>query len=293
MSRRWSSRRSTRSPNHCVVTAAVAVSRTGSRQQLGRPAAPSGRCSRSRCSGTGCRPARRVISSSLGSGVRASRSVASSRNPGVQNPHCRPWHSRNARCTGRQLAVGPGQALDGGDLGAVDHHREREARPHRLAVEQHRAGTAHPVLAADVGAGEPQVVAQHVGQQPPRRHPRPPAPRRYTVTHHLVRPARSGHGARPPHVAAVARPMRRRATPRAVSVAGQVAPVVAGGVDVVGRGSRRRGDQVVERPSPPASAGVRSTHHRASGAHDRYAARPPAGSPSPSTVTVSATPARA
>ena len=39
------------------------------------------------------------------------------------------------------------------------------------AVDQDRAGAAHAVLAADVGAGEPEVVAQRVGQQPAGGHP--------------------------------------------------------------------------------------------------------------------------
>ena len=73
-----------------------------------------------------------------------------------------------------EAAVGA-EPLDRGDVLPVDGDREEQAGPHRLAVEQHRAGAAHPVLAADVGAGQPQVVAQEVRQQPPRRHARRPA----------------------------------------------------------------------------------------------------------------------
>ena len=40
-----------------------------------------------------------------------------------------------------------------------------EAAAHDLAVEPHRAGAAHAVLAADMGAGERQVVAQKVDQR--------------------------------------------------------------------------------------------------------------------------------
>ena len=54
-----------------------------------------------------------------------------------------------------QLAVG-GQALDGGDLGAVGLDGEHRARLHRLAVEQHGARAARRRVAADVGAGEPE-----------------------------------------------------------------------------------------------------------------------------------------
>ena len=52
--------------------------------------------------------------------------------------------------------------------GAVEGDREQQAGPHRGAVDQDRAGAADAVLAADVGAGQPQVVAQGVGEQPAR-----------------------------------------------------------------------------------------------------------------------------
>ena len=65
-----------------------------------------------------------------------------------------------------ERSVGVRAALDGGDLLAVDADGEEETGPHRLAVDEHRAGAADAVLAADVGAGQPQVVAQRVGEQP-------------------------------------------------------------------------------------------------------------------------------
>ena len=67
----------------------------------------------------------------------------------------------------RQRAVGAAEALDGGDLGAVGLHGEHQARAHGLAVEQHGAGAADAVLAAEVGAGEPAPLAQEVGQREP------------------------------------------------------------------------------------------------------------------------------
>jgi hypothetical protein len=60
-------------------------------------------------------------------------------------------------------AVRGAQALDRGDRGTVEGDREQQAGPHRCAVDQHRAGAADPVLAPDVGAGEPHVVTQRVG----------------------------------------------------------------------------------------------------------------------------------
>ena len=69
-----------------------------------------------------------------------------------------------------QVVVGPGDALDGRDLGAVGLHGVHEAGPDGLAVEQDRARTARAVLAAQVGAGEPAASAQEVGQREPGRH---------------------------------------------------------------------------------------------------------------------------
>src|SRR5439155_20957359 len=67
-----------------------------------------------------------------------------------------------------ELVGGGREAFDGRQLSAVRLHREHQAGAHRLAVEQHGAGAAHAVLAADVGAGEPQVLAQEVAQEEPR-----------------------------------------------------------------------------------------------------------------------------
>ena len=47
-------------------------------------------------------------------------------------------------------------------------HREDQAGAHRLAVDQHGAGAADAVLAADVGAGEAKLMAQAVGERQAR-----------------------------------------------------------------------------------------------------------------------------
>src|SRR5262249_2049214 len=39
---------------------------------------------------------------------------------------------------------------------------------HGIAVEQHRAGAAHAVLAAEMGAGQPAILADRVGERAPR-----------------------------------------------------------------------------------------------------------------------------
>ena len=70
------------------------------------PANPSPRrgprrgCPGSPCSGTGCPRAPSRISSSVGFGWSRRNAVTDTTKPGVQKPHCRPWWSRNAACTG-------------------------------------------------------------------------------------------------------------------------------------------------------------------------------------------------
>ena len=44
-------------------------------------------------------------------------------------------------------------------------HGEHQAGAHRLVVDDHGAGAAHAVLAADMGAGLPAIVADGVDQR--------------------------------------------------------------------------------------------------------------------------------
>src|SRR5262249_55664323 len=62
------------------------------------------------------------------------------------------------------------EAFDGAHLALVAGDREGEAGAPRLAVDQHGAGAAHAVLAAEMGAGEVAPLAQKVGERQPRRH---------------------------------------------------------------------------------------------------------------------------
>ncbi len=66
----------------------------------------------------------------------------------------------------QRLAVG--ETLDGADFPAVGLNGEHQARSHRLAVDEHGAGAAHPVLAADMRAGLTAIVADRVDQSTPR-----------------------------------------------------------------------------------------------------------------------------
>ena len=57
------------------------------------------------------------------------------------------------------------QSLDGADLLALRLHREHQARAHRLVADDDGAGAADAVLAADVRAGQPAILADRVDQR--------------------------------------------------------------------------------------------------------------------------------
>src|SRR5215472_42883 len=56
-----------------------------------------------------------------------------------------------------------GEALDGFDPALVASDGEHQARARRLTVDQHRAGAAHPVLAAEMGSGQIAALTQKIG----------------------------------------------------------------------------------------------------------------------------------
>src|SRR5712691_1366690 len=64
-----------------------------------------------------------------------------------------------------QLLVARRDALDGEDVVAVRLHREHQAGARRIAVEQDGAGAAHAVLAAEMGAGQAEIVADEIRQR--------------------------------------------------------------------------------------------------------------------------------
>src|SRR5262249_21964924 len=63
-----------------------------------------------------------------------------------------------------QRPVGRGESLDGGHGGALRRHRQGEAGQYPAAVHQHRAGPALPVIAALLGPGEAEMLAQGIEQ---------------------------------------------------------------------------------------------------------------------------------
>src|SRR6185369_14587740 len=68
----------------------------------------------------------------------------------------------------RREAFIPRQSLDSDDFAALGLHRQYKTAPYSLAIDQHRAGTANPVLAADMRTGQPQMMTQAIGQRQTR-----------------------------------------------------------------------------------------------------------------------------
>ena len=64
--------------------------------------------------------------------------------------------------------VAGSEPLDSAYPRALGLHREHQAGAHRLVVDQHSAGPADAVLAAQVRAGEATILAQRIGQAAPR-----------------------------------------------------------------------------------------------------------------------------
>ena len=85
--------------------------------------------------------------------------------PGVQKPHWRPCSSQ------KPVAPNAGflcwRALNGHDVASVALDGEDSARFHRESIEGHRAGAAERGLAAAVGTGEEQGVAQEMDEKEP------------------------------------------------------------------------------------------------------------------------------
>ena len=61
------------------------------------------------------------------------------------------------------------QPFDGDDIAALDLAQRHQAGADLLAIQQHRAGAAIAGIAADLGAGQAEILAQHIGQAPDRR----------------------------------------------------------------------------------------------------------------------------
>ena len=131
-----------------------------------RPSAPSGRSWRNRCSGRSARRSPRGSRPRPGPGSRSSSARAVIIIPGVQNPHCRPWHCMKPCCTGSSTPS------------CSRPSTVRTSWPPAIAAStvhdftgspsiQHHAGAAVAGVAAPVGAGQAEHVAQEVHEQQP------------------------------------------------------------------------------------------------------------------------------
>ena len=83
--------------------------------------------------------------------------------PGVQKPHCK----RVVLAEGglqRAQRVFARKALDGDDAAAFSLHRQHQTGADRGAVDDDRARAAGAMLAAEMGAGQPQHLAQAIGE---------------------------------------------------------------------------------------------------------------------------------
>ena len=61
--------------------------------------------------------------------------------------------------------VAVGEAFHGANFLALRLHREHQAGPHRLVIDNNGAGTANAVLAADVGTGLAAIVPDRIDQR--------------------------------------------------------------------------------------------------------------------------------
>ena len=90
--------------------------------------------------------------------------------PGEQNPHCAALRSTKAACRSASAPLSD-QPLHRIDPLAVRLHGKHQAAARDLTVEQHRACSAHAVLATQVRAGEFEFLAQEIGKMLTRLNP--------------------------------------------------------------------------------------------------------------------------
>ena len=117
------------------------------------------------------------MADSSNSSQSSSRPVIATTKPGVQKPHCEPWHSIIACCTGARIRFAA-QAFDGDDVRAVELKHELNARIDRpinqptsvggCSADEHAARAAVAFAADDLGAGQPANAAQIIRERQKR-----------------------------------------------------------------------------------------------------------------------------
>ena len=88
--------------------------------------------------------------------------------PGVQKPHWRPCFSQKAVWSGCSVVGTGGHAFDRRDRGAVGLDGEHRARLHGPAIDVDGARAALAGVAADVGAGQVEVLAEGLDEEASR-----------------------------------------------------------------------------------------------------------------------------
>ena len=86
-------------------------------------------------------------------------------NPGAQNAHWKSAAVDNRLLHRVELTRRAGEAFDRDDLASTHAVREHRARVVRHTVDQQRAGAALCPVAAELGAGEPELVPQGHGER--------------------------------------------------------------------------------------------------------------------------------
>src|SRR5882672_1937831 len=92
---------------------------------------------------------------------------------------CRRDHARRTEATLQSMMLAEArlqrrealilrQPFDSDDFAALGLHRQHKTAAHSLAIDQHRAGTANPVLAADMRTRQSQMMAQAIGERQAR-----------------------------------------------------------------------------------------------------------------------------
>ena len=97
--------------------------------------------------------------------------------PGVQKPHCRAWCRRKLSCSRDRPAAGemPSMVVTAAPSAWTASIRQpRMASPSKST----RAGAADAMLAAEMGAGQIELVAQRFGEALARLDRAAPEPRR-------------------------------------------------------------------------------------------------------------------
>src|SRR4029453_1407642 len=102
----------------------------------------------------------RVLLQSIGTGCQHSRRAEPALQPVMLAERLLQWAQRIDRT----------HAFDGVDPRAIRMHSERQARPNAVTVDKDGPPTPHPMLTADMGAGEAERVAEKVRQQQPGLH---------------------------------------------------------------------------------------------------------------------------